>query len=467
MKIFDTLSKEKRDFIPIDISNIGFYHCGPTVYWTQHIGNMRSVVLADVIHRSLIYAGYKVTFVRNYTDVGHLTSDGDHGEDKMEKGAKRENKTPAEIAQKYIDIYEQDVALLHVIPPTHTVWATKHIQEMIDMVEVLLKKGFAYQTDLAIYFDISKKLDYTKLSGQKLDELLSGTGHGDVVDSEKKNPGDFALWFFKTGKHEHALQTWENSFSKTEGFPGWHIECSAMSKKYLGETFDIHMGGIEHIPIHHTNEIAQSESASGKSFVNYWIHNEHLLVNDHKMSKSEGTSYVLQDILDKDFSALDLRYFFLQAHYRSKQNFTWDALEASKQARHSLSSKIASYEDGGDINTEFKKLFQNAIESDFAIPEALSVLFAMLSSNISDTDKRATALDFDLVLGLGFDTYVNERVRALVQNELPQNIQELLTQRIDARARKNWPLSDSIRDTLADEGYEIKDSELGQELYKK
>ncbi len=470
MEIFDTLTRTKRAFEPLVPNKVGFYHCGPTVYWNQHIGNMRAVALADFMRRSLDYLGYEVTFVRNYTDVGHLSGDNegdaDTGEDRMEKAARRENKSPEEIAEHYISVYEEDITKINTLFPTHTTKATDHIQEMIDMVQVLLDKGYAYQTDLAIYFDISKKDDYSKLSKQNLDELLSGAGHGDIADSDKKNAGDFSLWFFKAGAHANALQTWSNPFSETKGFPGWHIECSAMSKKYLGNTFDIHMGGIEHIPIHHTNEIAQSECANGKPFVNYWLHNEHLLVDNKKMSKSEGTSFLIADIEEKGFSPLDLRYFFLQAHYRSKQNFTWDALEASQNARIKLSQKVASFDNGGSISEMYKDEFKAALEDDFGTPEALAVVHKVLSSDLSDADKKATILDLDTVLGLKLvETQIEDA--SVDVTTLPINIQELWQEREQARANKDWTTSDEIRDKIADLGYEVKDESAGQVLYKK
>ncbi|MFA5318694.1 MAG: cysteine--tRNA ligase, partial [Patescibacteria group bacterium] len=308
LKIYNTLTKKKEEFKPINENRVGFYHCGPTVYWTQHIGNMRAMVLCDLIARSLEYLGYNVKLVRNFTDVGHLTSDEDEGEDKLEKGARREGKTPEEIARKYITVFENDIRDLNVMEPEVKPRATKHIKEMQAMIKILLEKGFAYKTELAIYFDVSKVKDYTKLSGQVLEKNISDAGSGEVSDKNKKNPTDFALWFFKKGAHKNALQTWSSPWG--EGFPGWHIECSAMSKKYLGDTFDLHMGGIEHVPVHHTNEIAQSESANGVKFVNYWLHNGHLTVDGSKMSKSEGTAYSIEEIKSKDFNPLALRYFF-------------------------------------------------------------------------------------------------------------------------------------------------------------
>lgn len=399
LKIKNTLTKEKEIFEPLEKNKVRFYQCGPTVYWNQHIGNMRAVVLADFINRSLQYLGYEVNFVRNYTDVGHMTSDGDNGEDKMEKAVKRDQKTPKEIAQFYIQNYEKDVEKLNTILPTSKPKATEYISEQIKMVQNLLDKDFAYMTDLAIYFDTSKAENYHRLSGQKIKENMYGAGSGKISDGEKKNPSDFSLWFFKKGSHKNALQTWDSPFGA--GFPGWHLECSAMAKKLLGDTLDIKMGGIEHIPVHHTNEIAQSENANNKDYVKYWIHNEHLNVDGKKMSKSEGTSFLVSDIEEKGFSSLDLRYFFLQAHYRSKQNFTWDSLEASKNARKKLEKKISALEDGGKILETYKKEFTEKIKDDFNTPQALAIVWKILKNKeISDADKKAMVLDFDKILGL-------------------------------------------------------------------
>src|SRR4030042_2920350 len=345
LKLYNTLNSKREEIKPLKDKKVNMYYCGPTVYWTQHIGNLRVMFCADLVVRVLKYLGYKVKFVRNYTDVGHLTSDEDLGEDKMEKGAKREGLKPQQIADKYIKIYEQDTAKLNLGEPNVKPRATKYIKEMIKIVQVLLDKGFAYTTDLAVYFDVTKAQNYNQLSGQNLDEQIKGAGTGEVEDPQKKHPADFALWFFKAGRHQNALQTWTSPFKsplveKGQGFPGWHIECSAMSKKNLGNTFDIHMGGIEHIPVHHTNEIAQSESANGVKFVNYWLHNEHLTVNSGKMAKSEGTSFSLQEVEDKGFQPLVLRYFFLQAQYRSKQNFTWESLQASQTGLERIYSQV-------------------------------------------------------------------------------------------------------------------------------
>lgn len=403
LKIYNTLSKKEEEFKTLKPNEVSFYQCGPTVYWTQHIGNLRSVVLSDIMIRSLDYLGYKVNFVRNYTDVGHLSGDNegdaDTGTDRMEKASKREGSSPEEIAKKYIDIYEKDVTLLNTIKPKVSPKATEHIKEDIEMIESLLNKDFAYITDLAIYFDTSKVKNYTELSSQNLEKNKKGAGSGEIIDEQKKNPQDFALWFFKNGSHQNALQTWDSPWG--EGFPGWHIECSAMSKKYLGDTLDIHMGGIEHIPTHHTNEIAQSESANGVKFVNYWVHNEHLLVDNKKMSKSEGTSYSLSEIIEKGYSPMDLRFFFLQANYRSKQNFTWQALDSAQKGLLNIRKKIKNLgQQEGKVSKEFKYDFTEALEDNFNTPKALAVMQSVLKSDISNEDKLATIMNFDRVLGL-------------------------------------------------------------------
>lgn len=406
MKLYNTLTRTKEDFVPLTPNRVSFYQCGPTVYWTQHIGNLRAMVLADFIYRAFKYLDYQVDFVRNFTDVGHLTSDGDLGEDKMEKGAKREGLSPTEIANKYTDIFKNDVQALNTLPPQHTPKATEFIPDMISLVQELIDKNYAYVTPLAIYFDISKVPDYTKLSKQKLTENREGAGQADVEDPDKKNPQDFAVWFFRAGKHQNALQFWPSPFTSPLvengfGFPGWHIECSAMIKKILGKTIDIHMGGIEHVPVHHTNEIAQSESANSAPLANYWLHNEWLLVNNTKMSKSEGTVYSLAEIIEKGFDPLALRYFFLQAHYRSKQNFTWEALQSAAQGYGRLLKSVQNLgTEVGEVNQAFKTDFVEKISNDFNAPQALALTFAILKSDLSPADKLATLQDFDKVLGL-------------------------------------------------------------------
>ncbi len=464
--LYNTLTRKKDLFKPIKSGKLSFYQCGPTVYWVQHIGNMRAMVIADILDRSFKYLGYSVKFVRNYTDVGHLTSDQDSGEDKMEKASKRENASVKEISEKYVKVFENDVNELNTLSPDYKPKATEYVDEMISMVSTLLQKGFAYSTDLAVYFDVSKVQDYTKLSKQNLEENISGAGTGDVEDPQKKHPADFSLWFFKAGKHKNALQYWKSPFnsalvSSGEGFPGWHIECSAMIRKLLGKTIDIHMGGIEHVPVHHTNEIAQSESVNDVPLANYWLHNEWLVTNNAKMAKSEGTSITLADIKEKGFNPLSLRFFFLQAHYRSRQNFTWEALEAAQNGYKNLLNHIASLGTQiGKINENFKTLFTEKLTDDLNTPQALAVLFEVLKSNISNADKLATVLDFDNVLGLRLKGSIYKK------EELSIEVKNLIELRKNARDAKDWKKSDELRHKIESMGYQIKDSSTGSDVNK-
>lgn len=471
--LYNTLTRKKEEFKPIKDGQVSFYHCGPTVYWTQHIGNLRGMFCADIVVRALKYFGYQVTHVKNYTDVGHLTSDEDEGEDKMEKAAKRDKISPKEIAEKYIKVFEDDIRQLNISPADYRPKATECIEEIKNMVEILMEKGFAYATDLAIYFDVSKAKNYNQLSRQNFDKNISGAGKAEVSDPNKKHPADFAVWFFKAGNHKNALQHWPSppphgsSLEEYgEGFPGWHIECSVMSKKFLGDTIDIHMGGVEHIPVHHTNEIAQSESANGVKFVNYWLHNEHLLVGNKKMAKSEGTSYSLSEIKEKGFTPLVLRYFFLQAQYRSKQNFTWEALEGAKNGLEHLQNQVRELsEEVGEINKEFKDKFLSAVGDDFNTPQALAITQEMLKSEISKEDKLATVLDFDKVLGLKLETINSFAGDAKLV--YPSDIQKLINKRQEARDKKDWQESDKIRQELENKGYVVEDTADGQRVYKK
>lgn len=473
LQVYNTLTRQKEVFSPQIPNHVTMYHCGPTVYWIQHIGNLRSVVIADVIFRTLKIKGYNPTFVRNYTDVGHLTGDNigdaDQGIDRMEKAAEREGITPEKIASKYINIYEHDTRLLNIIEPVYT-RATDYIEQMIGLINELLRLGYAYTTENAVYFDVDKFPNYSQLSHQDLDKQHIGSGHGNISDPEKKNPYDFALWFFKTGTHANALQTWLSPFISSkvkngEGFPGWHIECSAMSMHLLGSTIDIHLGGIEHIPIHHTNEIAQSEAVTGKRFVNYWLHNEHLLVNNQKMSKSEGNNITLDDIIKKGYSAVDLRFFFLQAHYRSKQNFTFDALTASQTGLHRIRKKIKSLFDISEpteISTEYVTTFYDAILDDFNTSAALSVLHECLNS--TDTKPGvilASIFEMDKILGLKLDQAQLERI------PVPAEIQSLLDERKIARDYGDFTKSDQLRAEINQLGYIVEDTQHGQSIIKK
>lgn len=482
LKLYNTLTRKLTEFVPLEKGKVRFYHCGPTVYWTQHIGNLRGMTMADLIRRSLSYLGYKLKFVRNYTDVGHLVSDADEGEDKMDKGAKREGLTPQAIAQKYIKIFENDTKALNIIEPDEKPQASQYVSQMEEMIQVLLNKGYAYITPKAVYFDVSKFPNYNQLNRQKIDFNQIGAGIGDVNDSNKKHAVDFALWFFKTGKHRNAIQYWLSPFKSLEvlngeGFPGWHIECSAMSKALLGDTIDIHMGGIEHISVHHTNEIVQSEAANGVKFVNYWLHNEHLMVNGRKMAKSEGTGFSLDEVFEKSGfhtkkdAGMVLRYFFLNSHYRSKQNFTWDILKSSQNAKGKITDKMKEYSEygNGKIIEKYKKQFIIALENDFNIPEALAITWNVIRSDEDKADKFATILDFNKVLSIFSDEDLKriKKHKKDSNSRLPNKIEQLKVERDRAREKKEWKKSDELRHEIEDFGWKIEDTSKGTRIFKK
>lgn len=487
LKIYNTLTRTLEEFKPLEKGKVKFYHCGPTVYWMQHIGNLRGMVMADLIRRSLEYLGYDVNFVRNYTDVGHLTGDNlgdaDTGEDKMEKGARREGKSPKEIAEKYITIFEKDSKALNILEPDFKPRATEYIKQMQEMIKVLLDKGFAYVTHKAIYFDVSKFPNYNQLNKQKLSFNKIGAGVGEVVDSNKKNSEDFALWFFKTGIHKNALQTWDSPFfspevKNGEGFPGWHIECSAMCKALLGDTIDIHMGGVEHISVHHTNEIAQSEAANGVKFVNYWLHNEHLMVDGAKMAKSEGTGYSLKEVVEKtgwtrDGAGMVLRYLFLNSHYRSKQNFTWEALNSAWITSGKITDKMKEYRKIYEIDKKVKIIkgckdeFIKALKDDFNVPQALAVMWDLIRSSENKVDKYVTILDFDKVLGLGLKESQNIARKILEPKHISNiKVRNLIKDRDEARANKNYRRADDLRQEIEAEGYRVSDKAERTEVIK-
>jgi cysteinyl-tRNA synthetase len=465
IKLYNTLSRQKEELQPLNAPEVTVYQCGPTVYWRQHLGNLRAAVMADLIVRSLSYLGYEPKFVRNYTDVGHLTSDGDIGEDKISKGAQREGLTPEAIADKYIKLFLDDAGILGVLPATVAPQATQHIDQMIAMISDLIDKDYAYTTDLAVYFDVSKAKDYTKLSRQDLDKQITDAGHGEVSDPNKRHPADFVLWFFKVGTHAGALQTWTSPFvsplvTNGEGFPGWHIECSAMAREYLGDTLDIHIGGIEHIPVHHTNEIAQSESVTGKLLSQFWLHYEHLSVDDRKISKSDGTAINLDDVVTKGFSPRAVRYFLLQAHYRSKQNFSWEALVGAQQALANIEERLAQISiPAGEISQKYQYDFTEALSDDINIPQALAVVWEVLKSELDPADKKATVLDFDRVLGLGLGQ--------VAEVAIPSEVEQFAQQRQQARFAKDWAEADRLRAEIEKYGFTVLDSDNGYRLVVK
>lgn len=404
MKIYNTKTRKKEIFTPINPSEVTMYNCGLTVYDYAHIGNLRSFTMADCIRRSLEFLGYNVKQVQNFTDVGHLVSDGDVGEDKLQKGAKRTGKTVYEVAQFYIDAAMKDFASMNFLEPQYRPRATEHIVEQIEMIEKLFDKGYAYETSTAVYFDTLKFEEYGLLTGQKLSDKLTKSREEVVEDSEKRNPSDFRLWQKTVGENANHSMKWESPWG--EGFPGWHIECSAMARKYLGDTIDIHTGGVDHIPVHHTNEIAQSECANGTTFANYWYHNEFLQVDGKKMSKSLGNFYTLSQLEEKGYTAMDLRYFYYSANFRKMQNFTFEALDFAKVSNQKLTTEINKFrnvEISSPLeikNNEYYLKFIAGIEDSFNYPILISVLWNVINSKISDKEKKQIVFEFDKVLGL-------------------------------------------------------------------
>lgn len=460
MKFYNTLTRKKEEFMPLDGKTVRMYSCGPTVYNYAHIGNMRTYIFMDLLRRVLKYEGYKVKGVMNITDVGHLLSDADDGEDKMEKAAKEQQKSPYEIAEYYTNVFFEDLKKLNIGKPELTPKATDHIKEMLDFVYTLCDKGYGYETSDGIYFDISKFSGYGALSGINLDEQKAGARV--EVNDEKKNPYDFAIW--KKAPKEHIMQ-WESRWGM--GYPGWHIECSAMSKKYLGEVFDIHTGGVDHIPIHHENEIAQSYAFSGKNPAKFWMHGEFMLVNNGKMSKKLGNTYLVGQLEEMGYSPMCFRYFCLNTHYRKKLNFTFDGMDGAKTAYARLCSLVLKHKNGendcsDDKILEYKKEFEENITDDLNIPGALGVLWTMLKEPASKKI-YSLALEMDKVFGLKLSEAQQEEVK----EEIPEEIDAIAKERAEARANKNWAKSDELRAKLDALGWFVKDSKDGYTLTKK
>lgn len=441
---------------------VGLYTCGPTVYDYSHIGHGRKYVNDDVLKRTLTYHGYQVKHVENVTDVGHLVSDADTGEDKMEKGAAKAGKTVWEIAQFYIDDFLKMIGELNIIPPEVLCRATEHIPEQIEMIKVLMEKGFAYDTEEAVYFDVSKFPDYGKLFGQKLSDKQVAVREEVVVSKVKRNPEDFALWFKLVGHYADHTMRWVSPWG--EGFPGWHIECSAMSIKYLGEQFDIHTGGEDHLSIHHPNEIAQSEAATGKSpFVKYWIHHAFVTIGGQKMSKSLGNFIRVSDVIGKGFEPLALRYLFLTTHYRKQMNFTWEALEGAAAARKKLAELVSGWGEAKVGCVEFEARFQAAIEDDLNMPEALAVVWEMAKSDYPEGAKKRSILKFDEVLGLELK---NSRTQKLKNSSISEEAKELLAERERLRKEKKYAEADEIRKDIEEMGYKVEDTASGAKLIR-
>ncbi len=458
----NSLTREKEKFVAINPPTVGMYTCGMTVYDYAHIGHGRKYVNDDILKRVLTANGYSVNHVQNVTDVGHLVSDSDEGEDKLEKGAKKQGKTVWEVAEFFTKNFYDSMDKLNIIRPNIICKATDHIPEQIEMIKKLIEKGYAYDTPEAVYFDISKFEKYGSLFGQKLEDKKSAVRESVKEGEFKKNPQDFALWFKRVGRFADHVMHWESPWG--DGFPGWHIECSAMSVKYLGDQIDIHTGGIEHTAVHHPNEIAQSESATGKSpFVKYWLHCGHLMVDGTKMSKSLGNVYSVADVEAKDFDPIALRYFYLTANYRKPLNFTWDGLSAAQSALEKLRSQVSSLRSQSDRTIlseeknekveKYRNDFMAAVNDDLNTPMALAVLWEMLKSNIPSTDKYDLSLSFDEILGLNLSQKSKEK-------EIPENIKNLISKREELRNEKKFEEADKIRKDIEDLGYSVNDKSI-------
>lgn len=455
MKLYNTLTRKIEDFTPLNAS-VGMYACGPTVYDYTHIGHLRKYVGDDVLRRVLEANSFDVKHVMNITDVGHLVSDQDQGDDKLEKGAKERGQTVWEVAKYFEDYFFKSVQSVNVERPSVVCRATEHINEQIKLIQKLEEKGFTYQTEEAIYFDISKFSEYGRLSGQDLKDKKAGVRKDVVLDPDKKNPQDFALWFFVVGRFAEHSMRWSSPWG--EGFPGWHIECSAMSMEYLGDSFDIHTGGIDHIPVHHTNEIAQSEAATGKPFVKYWVHHNFLIIDGGKMSKSLKNFYRIEDILEKGFDPLALRYLFLTAHYRDKLNFTWKSLEAAQNALTKLKGEIRLWEQPkGNVGQYWQK-FLEAAKNDLNMPQALAMMWEMIKSDLPSSQKSKDLLEMDKILGLDLKDYLGRQI------ELPEEVMHLVRKREQARKSGDFKESDKLRHEIKKLGFEIEDTSSGPKI---
>lgn len=473
LKLFNTLTRSVENFAPLADQKVGMYCCGLTVYNYAHIGNLRTYVFEDILRRVLEYAGYKVTQVMNITDVGHLTGDTDVGEDKMLKSAREKKMSVWEIAEYYTQVFIKDLERLNIEKPTILCKATDHIQDMIALIQRIERNGFTYISGGNVYFDITKLPDYGKLARLNLEDLKAGARI--EVDAQKKNPLDFVLWFTKS-KFEHQAMLWDSPWGT--GYPGWHIECSAMSIKYLGEKFDIHCGGVDHIAVHHTNEIAQSEAAigTGKQWVKYWLHGEFLLLGSEKMAKSSGVFLTLEELVKRGYDPLDYRYFLLGAHYRTQLKFTFEALDAAKNTRSRLMEKVAALKkelSPEALHTldklpwegkarEYLDSFEANVSQDLNMPRALSDLWGLLRDDTVTTPQKLKVLfKMDTVLGLELQTAAEATV------ELDTESQALIAEREEARKRKDFKRSDEIRAALLERGILIKDTPEGVKWTKK
>jgi len=452
MKIYNTLTRQKEDFKPIKENEVGIYSCGPTVYSSPHIGNMYAYVCWDVLVRTLDYLGYKTNWVMNITDVGHLTSDADSGEDKMEKGAKKEGLTAKQLASKYELEFFDNLKFLNINEPDKMPRATENIKEQIELIQKIEANGFTYKTSDGIYFDTSKFADYGKFANLNLEKLKEGARV--EINQEKRNPSDFALWKFSPVNEKRQME-WDSPWGM--GFPGWHIECTAMSTKILGETFYIHTGGEDHIAVHHTNEIAQAFGAFGHNTAKFWMHNAFITFKGEKISKSSGGLFTVKDLIDMGFDPMAFRYMVLGSHYRKGIEFSLENLKSAENAYGRLLAlwfewRSSKDTQGGIVDENFKKEFIEKINDDLAMPEALAVVWKMVRSEINNANKLATLIEINKILGLNLG--VDSR-----ETKIPEEILKLVEERKEARGNKNWAESDRLRETIKNKGYLVEDSQ--------
>ena len=455
IKLYDSYTRSLREFEPLKGNKVKIYACGPTVYNYAHIGNLRTYIFEDVLRRTLEAYGYDVIHVINITDVGHLASDADTGEDKIEQGSKRTGKTAWEIADLYTEAFQQDIAALNILEPSIWCRATDHIEEQIGDIRIIEEKGFTYITSDGVYFDTTKLDSYGYLA--RLD--VAGLNAGQRVEiGEKRNATDFALWKFSPEGHQRQME-WDSPWGT--GFPGWHIECSAMAVKYLGEKFDIHCGGKDHIPVHHTNEIAQSEVCYGTQLANFWLHGYFLEVDKQKMAKSAGEFLRLQTLLDNHYDPLSYRYLCLTANYRSDLKFTWDSLDSARIAVNRLRAAVHSWGEATDADQNYIDRFNRQVFNDLNTTKALAVVWELVKSALPNGVKKATIQQCDQIMGLNLCQWTPDQI------EIPEAIQILIDQRKIARESRDWEQSDRLRDQISLLGFEIEDSPDGARIRKR
>ena len=454
LQLYDTYTRSVREFVPLNPPKVGMYTCGPTVYDYAHVGNLRTYIFEDVLRRVLSLNGYSIKHVMNITDVGHLVSDGDVGEDRMEKGSRRTGMSAWEIAEVYTSAFREDMERLNILEPSVWCKATDHIAEQIDTVQCIEKKGYTYRTSDGIYFDTSKLEDYGYLGRLDIEGLRAGAR---VDKGEKRNHTDFALWKFSPPDQQRQME-WESPWGL--GFPGWHIECSAMSAKYLGSMFDIHCGGEDHITVHHPNEIAQTQACYGTRLANFWMHGYFLQIDSARMGKSVGNFLRVQSLIDEGYDPLAYRYMCLGAHYRSRLSFSWDTLTSAQTALNRLRTIFADLGESGLVDEDYMDRFVNEVNDDLNMPRALAVTWELARSALPGDIKKATLLAFDTVLGLGLAEWQP------VEEEIPDEVMLFVKQRQDARTTRNWAEADALRDKIQQAGYKVKDTPEGTVVNK-